>query len=215
MNDLPQLYSTLSSKIAQQIEKQGYIILPDFLSIDLLQALQLRIESLNETELKEASIGRGGNQEVNQNIRRDKTYWLDKKNKIDNQYLELMEGVKDSINQLLFLGLFDYESHYAVYQQGDFYKKHVDALKGKSNRVLSSVCYLNKQWSKNDGGELIIYNKDKGNLIERILPEAGTLVLFLSEEFPHEVLAPSKTRYSIAGWFRVNTSNSSNIDPFN
>lgn len=28
------------------------------------------------------------------------------------------------------------------------------------------------------------------------------MVLFRSEEFPSEVLAPSKTRRSIAGWFR-------------
>jgi len=32
------------------------------------------------------------------------------------------------------------------------------------------------------------------------------LVIFLSEEFPHEVLPANTHRYSIAGWFRVNNS---------
>lgn len=34
----------------------------------------------------------------------------------------------------------------------------------------------------------------------------GTLVVFLSEEFEHEVLPAKRDRYSIAGWFRVNPS---------
>jgi SM-20-related protein len=44
-------------------------------------------------------------------------------------------------------------------------------------------------------------------------PKNGTLVLFLSEEFPHEVLVAKKTRYSIAGWFRINNSIGNQIDP--
>jgi SM-20-related protein len=39
------------------------------------------------------------------------------------------------------------------------------------------------------------------------------LVVFLSEEFPHEVLPTATDRYSIAGWFRVNTSSAERVDP--
>jgi len=46
-----------------------------------------------------------------------------------------------------------------------------------------------------------------------VLPQLGTLVVFLSEEFPHEVLAAQRDRYSIAGWFRVNSSTAQQIDP--
>jgi SM-20-related protein len=37
-----------------------------------------------------------------------------------------------------------------------------------------------------------------------VAPRAGTLVCFLSERIPHEVLAAHVDRISIAGWFRRN-----------
>jgi SM-20-related protein len=39
-----------------------------------------------------------------------------------------------------------------------------------------------------------------------VTPELGTVVLFLSEEIPHEVLPAHRNRLGVAGWFRVNTS---------
>ncbi|MBV1883381.1 MAG: 2OG-Fe(II) oxygenase [Pseudomonadales bacterium] len=38
----------------------------------------------------------------------------------------------------------------------------------------------------------------------------GTLVLFLSETFPHEVLKSQRQRLSLTGWFRVNANNNDN-----
>jgi SM-20-related protein len=49
----------------------------------------------------------------------------------------------------------------------------------------------------------------------KVLPSFGTIVVFLSEEFPHEVLPAKRDRYSIAGWFRLNNSIDNNIDPPN
>ena len=46
-----------------------------------------------------------------------------------------------------------------------------------------------------------------------VTPNFGTIVVFLSEEFPHEVLPALRDRYAIAGWFRLNTSIANNIDP--
>jgi len=107
------------------------------------------------------------------------------------------------MNQRLFLGLFDYESHYAHYPSGAFYKRHVDAFKGQSNRVLTTVMYLNPFWQTQDGGQLQIYDINDDNLITSVEPEMGTFVVFLSEQFPHEVLPSKRDRYSIAGWFRI------------
>jgi len=115
-----------------------------------------------------------------------------------------------TLNRTFFMGLFDYECHYAKYTHGDFYKKHVDAFKGRSNRVFTSVLYLN---TPNEGGELVIY-KPKSKVVEvSISPKAGTLVLFESERFVHEVLPAVDNRYSIAGWFRKNASISGIVDP--
>ncbi|MEC9256433.1 MAG: 2OG-Fe(II) oxygenase, partial [Pseudomonadota bacterium] len=65
--------------------------------------------------------------------------------------------------------------------------------------------YLNKNWQPGDGGELAIYDAED-QLITRVQPVLNRLVIFLSEEFPHEVLPAKNHRYSIAGWFRVNNS---------
>lgn len=199
-------------QIVTAIEKQGYIVLSAVIPNKTLQLLEERIKSLQEVDLKTANIGRGNLHQSNLDIRRDKIHWLDKHNSIDNEFLCLMESLRIGLNQTLYLGLFDYESHYAVYQEGDFYKQHVDALKGNSNRVLSTVLYLNEQWKAEDGGELVLYSEDTNTILETIIPSAGTMVIFLSEQFPHEVLAAKAKRYSIAGWFRVNASNSQTID---
>ncbi len=204
--------SSQINNISLAIQKQGYIVLPSFVPELLLQHLITRIESFEDSELKKAGIGRGAVQQKNSDIRRDKIQWLERQNKTDSTFLELMESLRQCLNQQLFLGLFDYESHYAVYQPGDFYKKHLDSLKGKSNRVLSTVLYLNKQWEAKNGGELILYAPDGQTVLEKIQPAQGTMAIFLSEQFPHEVMAANKTRYSIAGWFRLNASGSKEID---
>ena len=113
----------------------------------------------------------------------------------------------------LFLGLFSFESHFAHYSPGAYYKRHYDAFRGEANRVLSVITYLNPAWLPTDGGELVIYNDDKDRDGIKVVPLYGTLVIFLSEEFPHEVLPSSRDRHSVAGWFRVNTSINNKIDP--
>jgi len=47
----------------------------------------------------------------------------------------------------------------------------------------------------------------------KVVPLFGTIVVFLSEEFPHEVLPARRDRFSVAGWFRVNASINNKIDP--
>ena len=87
--------------------------------------------------------------------------------------------------------------------------------------MLSVVVYLNDNWSDDDGGELILYDNqllassDTDTRIVIVTPNLGTIVVFLSEEFPHEVLPAKGDRYSIAGWFRLNNSTAHKIDPPN
>ena len=107
------------------------------------------------------------------------------------------------------MGLFDFECHFARYRQGDYYQKHLDAFSGRSNRVLTTVSYLN---DVSQGGELALYS-EQDQLISTFLPKACSLIVFESERFPHEVLPAVDTRYSIAGWFRKNTSINGVLDP--
>jgi SM-20-related protein len=117
------------------------------------------------------------------------------------------------LNSELFLGLFDYECHYAVYPEGSFYRKHVDAFKGRASRVLTTVLYLNPNWQPEYGGELLMYGEDDEVPFIKVSPAWGTMVMFLSEHFPHEVLPARATRYSLTGWFRVNANLGDNLDP--
>ncbi len=200
-----QLSEAVLDVIADALVDKGYIFLPELIPHPISQVLLEKIQATEIHELKAASIGRGAEQQLNPDIRRDRIQWLEEQSEPDSLYLDLMTQLKDGLNRRLFMGLFDYESHYAVYQPGAFYKKHVDALKGSQNRILTTVFFLNPDWMPADCGELIIYD-EADNEIERIAPKMGHFVIFLSERFPHEVSKTLAQRNSIAGWFRVSNS---------
>jgi len=200
--------------IAHDIERQGYSIVDGALPAALVDALFVEICGLPEGVLTPAGIGRDEIYQLNRFVRSDETMWLDSEQPIASHFLAWMEGLRLGINRRLFLGLFDYEAHYARYGAGGFYRRHRDAFAGSgTNRVLSTVLYLNPQWSASDGGEMLLFADNERELLERILPLYGRLVVFLSERFPHEVLPTRRTRYSVAGWFRVNCSIGGHVDP--
>ncbi len=204
---------TLFGLIAQDIEKQGYSIrhgaLPKGLAIDLLNHQQ----TLAAEKFKKAGIGRGDEYLENEFVRTDEICWINGESETGRDWLDWSASLQRFLNRRLFLGLFSFESHFAHYGPGDYYKRHYDAFRGEANRVLSVVAYFNSGWTAADGGELVIYKDDLDKEGTKVVPLFGTLVTFLSEEFPHEVLAAKRDRHSIAGWFRVNTSVSDRVDP--
>lgn len=195
--------------VMDAIYTQGWVIVDDFLSaaeVDLLRACL-------PDEWQQAGIGREGQHQGNPDVRRDQIHWLDGELGASvAAYLARMESLRIAANRLLMLGLFDYEAHFARYRPGDFYATHRDAFAGRSNRRLTSVFYLNNGWQPDDGGVLRVYDDNEQHLMD-VSPKGGRLVLFLSEEFPHEVLAARQERYSIAGWFRVNGTALGRVDP--
>lgn len=189
--------------IADALADRGYCILPQLLPPELNIALHRRVARLDDADFQRAGIGRDLDFQLNNSVRQDQTRWLTKDNPTDGAYIDQMADFRLAINRRLFMGLFDYESHYAHYPPGAFYKKHLDAFKGQSNRVLTTVLYLNPEWQVDDGGQLLIYAPDSETVIETVNPNFGTFVIFLSEQFPHEVVKSLRDRYSIAGWFRL------------
>lgn len=204
--------SEIFDEIASGLADTGYIILPAALPTDLTDALYLHMKSLNDEKFRRAGIGRDNLHHVNDFVRTDEICWLTGKHSSARAYLDWMESLRLGLNRRLFLGLFDYESHFAHYATGAFYKKHRDAFKGNTNRVVTTVFYLNPNWMVEDGGELVMYSEND-EVIERVLPHYGKLVVFLSDRFPHEVLPARRDRYSVAGWFRVNNSLGFTVDP--
>ena len=206
-------------QIATALRTDGYVVLPAPLPQGIPSGLLRHFKSINEEHFKRAGIGREEEHQLNRFVRGDQICWLDASSPPVNAYLEWMESLRLGLNRRLFLGLFDYECHYAHYDRGTFYKKHLDAFKGNTNRVVSTVLYLTPNWQPRDGGELAIYPPEvegepaAAEPLLKVAPRFGQMVIFLSEEFPHEVLTVNRPRYSVTGWFRVNNSLGDNIDP--
>lgn len=203
------------ARIAESIEQAGYAIVDQALPQPLVEALFVHLSGLGDGQLDPAGIGRDDEHQLNRFVRRDQIHWLDRDVPAAAAFLDWMEQLRLGINRHLFLGLFDYEAHFARYAAGAFYKRHLDAFEGfQRNRVLSTVLYLNPAWQEGDGGEMLMYAPDdETRLLETVQPVFGRLAVFLSERFPHEVLPTQATRFSIAGWFRVNGSVGGRIDP--
>lgn len=188
------------NKLIDALATDGYYIWDDFLSKD--EVTQLR--NCIPDNWKKARIGRNDDVTRIESIRSDKIQWLKPAmgQPIAN-YLSKMEEIRQEVNRHFFLGLFEYEAHFAKYEKGDFYQKHLDCFKGNENRRLTTVFYMNESWSEEDAGELVVYDLNDKE-IATIPPRGGRLLVFLSEQFPHEVLPTNAQRFSIAGWFRIN-----------
>lgn len=177
-------------------------IAPFFLSKKLSAGLRQNIMQLQQDNLMNAAgIGNNEIKDANQKIRGDKIYWLDKKRKnvFEQEYLTLVEDFIERLNSTCYAGINAYEFHYAVYEQGSFYKRHKDQFKNNSDRKYSLVSYLNDDWMEEDGGQLQVY---QNNTVQKIQPQAQTTVLFKSDETEHEVLVASRSRMSITGWLK-------------
>lgn len=194
------------AEIAMQLQKTGYIVLHQPLPEALMSGLFSRCHDDEQGRFQAAQIGRGADKVQLKRIRGDVISWLDDADTSDQAYLNWMETLRYGLNQALYMGLFDYECHYAMYGSGSGYAKHSDVLNGKKNRILSTVLYLNQDWQPEDGGELVLYGSSGVDLIATIAPEFGKMIIFLSEMFPHEVLISHNTRRSLTGWFRVSGS---------
>tara|TARA_R110001592_G_C13159288_1_gene748769 strand:+ start:1640 stop:2329 length:690 start_codon:yes stop_codon:yes gene_type:complete len=218
-DDDSSLFESLFELISNDIIEKGYSIRPYALPKNLTNLLLQHIIALPEENFKRAGIGRAKDHVINDFIRTDEISWITSNSEASCAWIKWTESLQSFLNRRLFLGLFSFESHFAHYAKGDFYKKHKDAFTGEGNRVLSVVVYLNPNWSVDDGGELVIYDKNLptslviDNTKVTVIPSFGTIVVFLSEEFIHEVLPAKRDRYSIAGWFRLNNSIANNIDP--
>jgi len=194
------MYEKLYSNICDSLVDNGYIIIENTFSEKLPN--KLLAFAKEEKDFKKAGISGAGDLHLDNNRRRDKIHWLEDDNEIQSEFLKFTKGLQNYLNRNLYLGLSYYESHFAIYDEGDFYEKHLDSFKNSKNRVVTTVFYLNKEWNKTDGGELLVYDEDD-KLLTTVIPKSNTLVVFLSDKFPHEVLPAKKKRFSIAGWFRV------------
>lgn len=184
---------------------KGWCVLPDFLPPETVAALRDECLARQETgRFHRAGVG-PGQAEVVADIRRDRILWLeqDDPNPAVRAYHDATETLRQAVNRDFFLGLHELESHFAVYPEGGFYKKHLDRFRDDDRRTLTAIVYLNDDWTEADGGLLRFWPdpSGEGEAID-IVPSGGTLVTFLSELYWHEVLPARRARLALTGWFR-------------
>jgi SM-20-related protein len=151
--------------------------------------------------LKSAGVGRGAGLAQQPSMRGDQILWLKAgQSAACDSYLQLMENLRLVLNRNLYLGLDDYESHFAFYTPGASYVKHLDRFRDDDSRTISVVIYLNQDWLPEQGGALRLY--PDGQSVEDVVPFGSRMVLFLSAEMLHEVLPATRDRLSLTGWFR-------------
>lgn len=193
-------------RIADELSEWGWLSLDasSHLGPDLLAGLRREVQILEKTAAMErAGVGRGTGFTRDRSVRRDRIAWMNGETPEQQQLFRFLEEVRVGLNRRLFLGLQRFEAHYASYQSGDFYRRHLDSFRGRASRVVSLVLYLNDAWDSGDGGELQVFKRESpDDVCARVSPESGRVVIFLSEEVPHEVLPARRTRHSIACWFR-------------
>ncbi|TIC82145.1 2OG-Fe(II) oxygenase [Crenobacter intestini] len=196
---------SLTDRIVDALATQGWVVVDDVFTPAEVQALrEACLARWDGGDFRAAAVGKGGGEAVRSEIRSDSVLWL---NEADDapaitRYFDTMDALRVAVNRGLYLGLADLEAHFAVYPAGSFYKKHLDRFRDDDARTLTSVFYLNEGWPAGAGGELRLYLDADCRQSVDIRPQAGTMVLFLSDRFWHEVLPARRQRLSLTGWFR-------------
>ncbi len=177
-------------------------IAENFLRPSLALHLKKNLTALYSDKLLQvAGTGLAANVQAGDLFRSDIIYWLDREHndEHENNFFDLMDEFVRFLNESCYTGITSYEFHYTLYEEGSFYKKHIDQFRDSDSRQFSMVMYLNSDWKQNDGGELCIHHEDR---IENITPVNGKTVFFKSSELAHEVLVSHKPRMSITGWLK-------------
>lgn len=194
--------SSLLAPIIDDLVTHGWsqqpVFLPQTLTAELAQECRARSIA---GELAPAAIGRGGGQIVNEGIRSDHILWLEAgQSAAGDQYLALLNELRQALNRELFLGLEELECHFALYPPGGYYLRHLDRFRDDDCRTVTVVAYLNApDWLPKHGGALRLHLPDGP---QDVVPLGGTLICFMSDRIEHEVLPATRPRLSLTGWFR-------------
>lgn len=193
--------------IIDGILTDGYGVMDDFLTPDEVRTLAKRLRDRRAAgQFRAAGMG---NQQVTveNSVRGDEILWLDEATATPDEtvFLQRIGAFVQYVNQTCYLGLREYEFHYALYPPGTFYKRHLDQFRSDSRRKLSVICYLNDNWQEEDGGQLALFlpQDDRTERRVTVSPLGGRLVCFESGRLEHEVLPATRERLSVTGWLKT------------
>lgn len=187
-------------QVVDGLATDGYAVVDEFLTMqEVNHILELDEFKAGLFHFRKAGIGKQSEKQINESIRGDYIRWIDKSTAAPplQYYFTRLEEMIGLINRSLFLSIRDSEVHMTIYPTGTFYKRHLDQFRTDDHRKLSVLCYLNKDWSDKNGGQLRMYLP--GGTVD-VRPDAGRLVCFRSDMIEHEVLPANRERLSLTGW---------------
>ena len=181
----------------------GYGSCDGFLDPDSLAGLRTQLVTYHQQgRMRPAGVGKNFDFQKNAEIRGDVIRWMDPdtRHPTEQKFLGKVQEFINYLNASCYTGINGYEFHYAYYDVGSFYKRHLDRFKSDKGRQFSLVIYLNDDWQESDGGKLSLYLKDQE---ASLYPIGGRAVFFRSDLTEHEVHpSASRPRLSIAGWLK-------------
>lgn len=186
----------------EELIARGWTSWDDALSQELAAQLAAECRALHDQgAFNPAGVGRGQQHQIREDIRGDHIAWWqpDALSPTQAAFTEQLEQLRQVLNRELFLGLQDFELHYAAYEPGAYYQRHLDRFRNQGTRAISLVYFLNPDWHPNQGGALRLHLED-GPV--DLLPLANRLVLFRADQILHEVMVTHRQRHSIACWFK-------------
>ena len=186
--------------IIEGILADNYATCEDFFDKKLVTGLRNNLIGRHaDDRMHKAGIGRQDTSQQNIKVRGDVISWLedDTVDPHERAFFDTIEAFYRYLNRTCYTGINGSEFHYALYEPGSFYKRHLDQFKHDSGRQISVVTYLNDDWADADGGELVLY-LDSGEKTIRL--QSGRAVFFKADEIEHEVKVANRGRLSIAGW---------------
>ena len=216
--------SRIDASDLKTLRDQGYVIIDDFLTSESwMETLRDDIMNLRQkNKFKIAKIGQDSTNTLNEEIRvaetcflgRDKPELKDFHNQAREKLYEVLETLRSDLQEgcnKLDPNLSEFL--YAYYPTGGFYRRHRDAVKGSASwlREYSLLLYLNEECydPDTDGGRLRMHFDSGGDflpdgeapLFQDVDAYGGTLVIFESNKFPHEVLDTVAERFAVVGWY--------------
>lgn len=192
--------------LLRDLAEQGFTIKDGLLPSDLIDGLyEEGLRGWQDGCYTDARVGHARQPQRIRAIRGDAIWWLETRHSDSarQRFLDWTEALRNALNREFFLGLQRTEFHYARYDVGDGYARHMDQHRSQPHRRITLILYLTPDRQPDDGGELCIYHPDDPEReMLRVQPERGRLVLFRSELLPHAVLPARRPRWSLTGWFR-------------
>lgn len=190
-------------KLISEVIDRHYGMCDDFLDTPLLTGLRKNLHTYHSKgAMHPAGIGRHFDFKENLKVRGDVIRWIeeDSMDPFEEQFMVQIKNLIHYLNTTCYTRINFFEFHYAWYDAGSFYKRHLDQFKSNRGRKFSLVIYLNEDWLSTDAGNLRLYLD--GHDVD-VFPEGGRAVFFKSDEVEHEVMpAPLRPRISIAGWLK-------------